>query len=77
MIQNLHQLYSELHVGKDFILTITSTPEEFYSKAIRPKKKFGTYQENDDGSIKLRYLIPPKNSLKIIQRKICNCLQQI
>ena len=77
MIQNLYQLYSELDTGKRFISMITSSPERFYFSVIKAKMKFGDYQENDDQSIKLRHLLPPRDSLKIIQRKICNHLQQI
>jgi RNA-directed DNA polymerase len=77
MMQNLYQLYTELNAGKGFISTITSSPERFYFKAVKPKRKFGNYQVNDDGSIRLRRLNPPVNSLKIIQCKICDHLQQI
>jgi hypothetical protein len=77
MLQNLYQLYSELNTGKRFISTITASPEKFYFKAIKAKMKFGAHQETENKSIRLRHLIPPKISLKIIQRKICNHLQQI
>ena len=77
MIQNLYQLYTELNVNKRFISAITSSPEKFYYKKIKPKKKFGKFQEGENGSIKLRHLIPPVQSLKIIQNKIVNHLEQV
>ncbi|MEP7228974.1 MAG: reverse transcriptase family protein [Ginsengibacter sp.] len=77
MIQNLYQLYRELNTNKRFLSTITSCPEKFYYKKIKPKKKFGKFQIEENGSIKLRHLIPPVQSLKIIQSKICNHLEQI
>ncbi len=77
MLQNISQLYSELNVSKRFLLDLTSNPQKFYKKIIRPKKKFGTYQEGKNGSLRLRHLIPPVHSLKIIQSKIRDYLQQI
>ncbi len=77
MMQNLYQLYSELNARKSFISTVTSSPEKFYKLKIKPKKKFGRFQEGENGSIKLRYLIPPVHLLKLIQSKICNHLEQI
>lgn len=71
MIQNLYQLYTELNTNKHFISTITLCPEKFYYKKIKPKKKFGNFQTEENGSIKLRHLVPPVQSLKIIQSKIC------
>lgn len=77
MIQNFYRLYSELNAGKSFISTITCSPEKFYKLKIKPKKKFGGFQEDENGSIKLRYIVPPVHSLKLIQSKICNHLEQI
>lgn len=76
MIQNLYQLYSELNTSKRLLSTITSCPEKFYCKKIKPKKKFGTFQE-ENNSIKLRHLMPPVQSLKVIQSKICHHLEGI
>ena len=77
MIQNLDQLYSELNTSKRFISSITASLEKSYLRAIKGKRKFGDYQQNEDGSIRLRHLTVPRNSLKTIQHKICSHLQQI
>jgi RNA-directed DNA polymerase len=39
--------------------------------------KFGKPQEGKNNSIKLRHLIPPVQSLKLIQSRICNHLQKV
>lgn len=76
-MENLFQLYSQLGVNKNFLHSITSNIDEYYYKKIKPKKKFGRYQEGDNNTIKLRHLIPPVQALKLIQEKICNHLQKI
>ncbi|KAA9039512.1 RNA-directed DNA polymerase [Ginsengibacter hankyongi] len=77
MIRSLYQLYSELGVNKRLLIEITTNPQKLYYKKIRPKRKFGTYQEGENGSIRLRHLMPPVHSLKIIQGKIRDHLQRI
>ncbi len=76
-MNNLFQLHNQLGVNKTFLLSLTSNINENYYKKIKPKKKFGRYQEGDNNTIKLRHLIPPVQSLKLIQEKICNHLQRI
>jgi RNA-directed DNA polymerase len=77
MIHNLYQLYSELNTGKSFIKSLTSNPDNFYYRKIKPKMKFGKYQPGENDSIRLRHLIPPVQKLKILQQKICSHLQKI
>ena len=76
MKENFYTLYKTLNRKKDFIQTITDDTEKYYSLKIKPKMKFGRFQEGDNDTIKLRHLAPPVQSLKLIQQKICSMLQK-
>ena len=75
-MENLFQLYNHLQVNKNFLIALTANPDEFYSKKIKPKKKFGRRQENEV-CCRLRHIVPPKQPLKIIQKRINKHLQKI
>ena len=75
-MESLFELYDNLHVKKDFLIALTSNLDEFYSKKIEPKMKFGRRQENEV-CCKLRHIVPPKRSLKIIQRRVNKQLKKI
>ena len=77
MIYNCYQLYSTLHRNSDFIFSLTENLERCYYKKRQPKKKFSENQCNKDGSIKYRDLIPPVQSLKLVQKEIVAVLQNI
>jgi RNA-directed DNA polymerase len=76
-MDNLFQLYNQLGVNKNFLHFLISNLDEHYYQKIKPKMKFGKPQEEKNNSIKLRHLIPPVQSLKLIQSRICNHLQKV
>jgi RNA-directed DNA polymerase len=56
---------------------IQQSPDLFYKRYSQPKKKFGSPQINNDGSFRMRDIVQPIYSLKILQREIHCMLKEL
>jgi len=77
MIKSLPNLYSFLGLSKDQVEEIIKDLNSYYYLKASPKRKFGKYQKNKNGTIPIRYLTIPRLELKILQQKIATLLAQL
>ena len=77
MIKSIPNLCSFLQLRKAEIVAVTDSIGKHYSTKIQPKKKYGKFQIDQDGSIRMRNLLAPDYFLKSRQKLIANLLNRI
>lgn len=77
MIKSLPNLYSFLRVTEKTVRCITTNISNYYSPKLKPKKKYGDFQRDDEGNIKYRELFVPDFILKSRQQYIARLLNQV